>query len=567
MRPGRWDEPFQPDMSARDVDKILSLEPFASMDAEAFPPNLPLRDVLRNDVALRLYKHGEIVVRQGDYGSSAFFIVSGQLRVVVKPPLAPEVLGHSQHRRRGLFRALSQWWGNHRYPEVREQPSARFPAGVDQVPSRQGRSSVVLQDVPVVIKEHATATLGPGQFFGEISALGRVPRTATIFANGPARLLEMRWQGLRDLKRHDPSLDRHLQRIYRERSLESQLMETDLLNGVPAADVERVVAQTQFETHGDFEWHGSYKELRDRTAKDLLKMEPVIIEEGHYPNGLILVGSGFVRVSEGTGAEHRTVGYLSRGDHFGLDELAHNWRRPEQRVPFQRSLRAVGHAHVLLIPTSLVEELILPRIPKGRLPAFVRPKSERDRVRDRSDSRSHAQSEALDYLVNTRFVNGTAAMVVDLDRCTSCDDCVRACASTHDGNPRFVRRGPQLGSHMVANACMHCEDPVCMIGCPTGAIHRAARSGEVVVNPVTCIGCAICANSCPYDNIRMVAIRRPDGEPWEDPATHEPFVKATKCDLCVDQLGGPACQRACPHDALVRVDLSSADTALARWKP
>jgi len=49
-----------------------------------------------------------------------------------------------------------------------------------------------------------------------------------------------------------------------------------------------------------------------------------------------------------------------------------------------------------------------------------------------------------------------------------------------------------------------------------------------------------------------------------DEITGQPVVKSTKCDLCVDQIGGPACQRACPHDALARMDLS--DTAsLAKW--
>ena len=41
-----------------------------------------------------------------------------------------------------------------------------------------------------------------------------------------------------------------------------------------------------------------------------------------------------------------------------------------------------------------------------------------------------------------------------------------------------------------------------------------------------------------------------------DEKSGEPIVKATKCDLCADNLGGPACERACPHDALSRVDLT-----------
>ena len=108
---------------------------------------------------------------------------------------------------------------------------------------------------------------------------------------------------------------------------------------------------------------------------------------------------------------------------------------------------------------------------------------------------------------------------------------------------------------MVANACMHCIDPVCMIGCPTGAIHRVSLEGQVAINDRTCIGCATCANNCPYDNIRMVEIRDRQGFPILDRATRSSILKATKCDLCVDQMGGPACQRACPHDALKRVDV------------
>ena len=51
---------------------------------------------------------------------------------------------------------------------------------------------------------------------------------------------------------------------------------------------------------------------------------------------------------------------------------------------------------------------------------------------------------------------------------------------------------------------VECTDPVCMIGCPTGAIHRNVEEGVVVINDDTCIGCGTCANSCPYDNIRLV---------------------------------------------------------------
>ena len=107
---------------------------------------------------------------------------------------------------------------------------------------------------------------------------------------------------------------------------------------------------------------------------------------------------------------------------------------------------------------------------------------------------------------------------------------------------------------MTANACMQCVDPVCLIGCPTGAIHRSLEGGVIVINDDTCIGCGVCANSCPYDNIRMVTLHDRNGNTILDRDNQTPIAKATKCDLCVEQLGGPACERACPHDALQRLD-------------
>ena len=104
-----------------------------------------------------------------------------------------------------------------------------------------------------------------------------------------------------------------------------------------------------------------------------------------------------------------------------------------------------------------------------------------------------------------------------------------------------------------------------MIECPTGAISRREEDGVVVINDTTCIGCSTCANNCPYDAIRMVEIRNNDGSFVRDSTTRAPIPKATKCDLCVDQLGGPACQRACPHDALVRINMQAVEQ-LVDWQ-
>ena len=98
-----------------------------------------------------------------------------------------------------------------------------------------------------------------------------------------------------------------------------------------------------------------------------------------------------------------------------------------------------------------------------------------------------------------------------------------------------------------------------MIGCPTGAIHRNSAGGQVVINDDTCIGCQTCANSCPYENIRMVEVRESSGAFILDASTRQPIVKATKCDLCWDQAVNPACERARPHDALKRVNMGDTE--------
>jgi Fe-S-cluster-containing hydrogenase component 2 len=222
----------------------------------------------------------------------------------------------------------------------------------------------------------------------------------------------------------------------------------------------------------------------------------------------------------------------------------------------------VGYVDVLRIPREVVLQHILPNC-KMQNAKCEWQNAEFD-PSNLSTPKSAIDTSLLDFLADHRFLNGTETMLINLDRCTRCDDCVQACASTHDNNPRFVRQGPKHDHIMVANACMHCVDPVCMIGCPTGAIARDADTGAVRINDSTCIGCSTCANSCPYSAIRMVEIREPGGAFYVDEATQLPILKATKCDLCAGQLTGPACQAACPHDALIRVDMGNLAT-LGQW--
>jgi Fe-S-cluster-containing hydrogenase component 2 len=112
-----------------------------------------------------------------------------------------------------------------------------------------------------------------------------------------------------------------------------------------------------------------------------------------------------------------------------------------------------------------------------------------------------------------------------------------------------------------------------MADCPPNAIKRGP-DGEVFIDE-TCIGCGNCKRNCPYGVIRMDA--KPPAKPsllqwllfgkgpgpgeapskWrkaiaENEAVQQPKL-AIKCDMCSGIEGGPACVRACPTGAAIRV--------------
>ncbi|MEX0643207.1 MAG: cyclic nucleotide-binding domain-containing protein [Pirellulales bacterium] len=560
-RPQRWDEPFG-EMTDADVDALLRIAPFCRIDASAFPPTLPLRGILRGDTRIVRFQSGDLIVREGDYGHSAFLVLAGNVRVVLER-LDPKLLGRDESPRRSWRQALAQLWQNSRLPEVRRAVGPQVEEnGSTGIRQEADGTRVFLQDVPRLLSETGTVMLGAGEIFGELAALGRTQRTATVLADGPATLLEIRWQGLRDLMRRTPAIREHVEELYRKNSLRVHLRETPLLRELPADALERVAAATVFESFGNFDWYTDFGPDRRRDPAEQMASEPLIAAEGDRPTGLLLVRSGFARVSRRHGHGNQTVAYLGKGQVFGFDEIALG-----EDVELRHSLRAVGYVDVLRVPVDVVREVVLSNVKKKWDTKSASVGVEDDPARNGVNGPARetlVASRLLDFLADHRFLNGTETMLINLDRCTRCDDCVRACAATHDNNPRFIRQGPTQDNLMVANACMHCVDPVCMIGCPTGAIGRDAETGTVRINDRTCIGCATCANSCPYEAIRMVEIRDPAGAMLVDQATQQPIQKATKCDLCAGQLTGPVCQNACPHDALVRVDMADL-SGLAAW--
>ena len=594
-RPERWGVPFAADMHDDEVERLMSISLFSQIDQSKFSGKIPLSGILKNDSRLLKCSHGEIIVRKGDWGNSAFFLLSGSVRVEIEPGregMPPEVLGRAPVKRKSFFEALKQLWSRPRHTEVRNLST--YTSGSNAgIKGKGSDTRVFLQDFSRVVERYKTTKMDAVEFFGEQSALGRIERTATVFADGECEMLEIRWQGIRDLMSRVEWLRDRVDDRFRAYGLRAFLRTSPYFEHLEADDdatpevKQRLeVLSTKVMKNAEFKSYGSYDKV-DRFTKLVeagnatdLAHESMIAQEGDYPYGVMLVRSGIVRVSHQYNNGHKTVSYLTPGQAFGVDEITAGWRDGKP-VHLQYSARAVGYATVIVIPTAVFEEAVLEELLAGGVSKLSDPSLFSLQHEAATTATGEIDPGLLEFLVERRLVNGTATMLIDLDRCTRCDDCVRACAAAHDNSPRFLRHGPIHDKYMVANACMHCADPVCMIQCPTGAIHRNIQGGEVVINDATCVGCTACANNCPYDAIRMVQIRDPNGNPVYPTHTSqpgkmdtdellpiiptmkewEPIIKATKCDLCADQNTGPACQNACPHDALVRLNLGDYKTA------
>ena len=133
---------------------------------------------------------------------------------------------------------------------------------------------------------------------------------------------------------------------------------------------------------------------------------------------------------------------------------------------------------------------------------------------------------------------------VNEEWCLGCHLCEYYCAFANSGvsdmvtalknvriNPRI--RIEEENGVSFAVSCRHCNDPICVKSCITGALTR--ENGAVVFNHDKCVGCFTCVLSCPYGAIM----------PSDDSVVQ-------KCELCMkNSFGAPVCVQHCPTQAIV----------------
>jgi Fe-S-cluster-containing hydrogenase component 2/CRP-like cAMP-binding protein/thioredoxin reductase len=391
-----------------------------------------------------------------------------------------------------------------------------------------------------------------GSIFGEVGLISGRRRGATIVAAEDTVCVEISRNAALKLQSQVPTAKKAIERISTERQL-LQMFGA----GLTPADIKEVV---------------------DDAKIMQVKAGDTILREGDEGKEIFVIRVGSMIVEKMVGGKPVFLSYLPAGSYVGEMALIAGGKRTA-------SVRAAVKSEVIKIDGEKFEQVL-----KSRPALLERAKKDMElrrqtnaQIESKKDSISSVVdlwSEQAAFLVAQGLGEATDVLLIDETLCVGCDNCEKACADSHEGLSRLDREAGKTFAHLhVPTSCRHCEHPHCMADCPPNAIHRGP-DGEVFIND-TCIGCGNCQRNCPYGVIRMdkVPPKKPSllswlffgtgpgpGEPpykWSKKNTKYTGVpeidealdrkKAVKCDMCAGIDGGPACVRACPTGAAIRV--------------
>ena len=476
-----------------------------------------------NAVYRRVFKKGEVICREGDFGSTAFYIETGKVNIFISAKFS-----HAKTRgqSKGLFQKLTTVF------EDRKQDR------------REGESSTqyIHIDAPVALRyDNPVDTLEAGDIFGEMTCMNAYPRSATVTAAEDVTVLEMGRNVLYILQRSKSS-KALLDERYRRRAIDNHLRSVPIF-----AEVAKNAN----------EYARLCNLLRERVTLERKNNGELIFAQNDPADAFYLIRTGFVKVAQShMGAEH-VLAYLGPGGFFGeiglLSDLPEIRERGVGAARRTATCSSLDHVDLVKISAEAFHEVLdeFPGVRNQVVSLAIK------RLEDTAETLNQIEHLPLSEYLSQGLFNAQSLLVLDLEKCTRCDECTKACASTHDGVTRLIREGLRFDKFLVASSCRSCLDPYCMVGCPVGSIRRL-NSREIIIED-WCIGCGKCADSCPYGNINMHSEKE---KMVDDPASPGKKIavvqqKATTCDLCRSVDGQPSCVYACPHDAAHR--MSGAD--------
>lgn len=375
-----------------------------------------------------------------------------------------------------------------------------------------------------------TVSLGPGEFFGEMGLISGRRCFRTVVAGKRSLLIQTNRRTMNKLIHSVKAVEALINRIATTRIIKSYLTP-----GV-ADDV--------------------LKPYADRATVKYYKPGEVLMAEGDPADCFHIIRSGSVTTTRKVNGREVTVGYLPLGAYIG--EVA-----VMSGIPSHLTATATVATETVCLDKTVFVAMI-DNIPLARIKVES---SIQQRLRENVRILSHPESgDMIAFMKQKGVLEATDVLLIDESLCVHCDNCEKACADTHSGTSRLDREaGPSFAQLHVPTSCQHCEHPHCMKDCPPDAIHRHS-SGEVYIDD-SCIGCGNCEQNCPYGVIQMAAVsdKRSSLFSWlmfgrgvspgqnltggKDSAEK----KAVKCDMCKDITGGPACVRACPTGAAIRI--------------
>src|SRR5229473_2634609 len=334
--------------------------------------------------------------------------------------------------------------------------------------AKEERKGFIPIDGPVNLSyDNRIANLATGDLFGEMTCMNYYQRSATVRAKTDCTMLEM-LRNVLDIMRRNRDFRAKVEENYRKRALESHLGGIPIFSSVTPEFI-------------------SY--LRDRVELRQYSPGQLICRQGEPAHSFFLVRIGFVKVTESHPGGDLVLAYIGRGSFFGELSLLGGGIRTA-------NCTALDHVEVVRIKVEDFN-LMLGRFPEVRrgLQAVAAARAAENRQQS-----VQIQSVPVDSFLAQGLMEAQSLLVLDLDKCTRCDQCVRACADAHDGVSRLIRDGLRFDHYLIATSCRHCRDPRCMV-CPVGAVHRG-KSLDVVIDD-HCIGCGECAKNCPYGNINI----------------------------------------------------------------
>lgn len=513
-------------------------------DGEVVPPDalskvplfrgIPLKFLQLNgsSVVRRILQLNDVLCREGEYGSTAFIILRGSFKIELKSQTGVDLKTRSAGGLWGWLGGLTtsatestREAGNKAYPTARLTDLGGAEIRADQT---------LIRNVDDII-------------LGEMSCLNRSRRSATIVAREECEVLEIRRNVLDMLLRNRTSRE-ILDRVYRERAVKQ-------LENLPI--------------FGDLDRQGRKQAAKWLEGKvNLVRADPgqTIFQQGAIADDFFMVSLGYVKVSQKLGDFERVVSYLGPGSHFGeiglLSQESELLESIEEGSRGRRTATCAALDHVELFQIKGSDfKLLLDEFPQLRKEFVTSAKAILER--DQQARTKLTQDIDNDFLDQGLF-GAQNLLVLDLERCTRCDECTKACADTHQGVTRLIRDGMRFDRFLIASSCRSCMDPYCMVGCPVDAIHRNGESLQIEIEDY-CIGCGLCAENCPYGNINMHGFAKTEIDPktnrqrkvYQEVAGRKlPVIqqRATTCDMCMDIDGRPSCVYACPHNAAFRVD-------------